>query len=59
MLVLTRTEAKSEIRIGPDIIVKVLLIKPGSVAIGIEAPPGVLILREEVAARNPSHEGEK
>jgi carbon storage regulator len=55
MLVLTRRINES-IRIGDDVLVTVVQIAPGKVRIGIEAPPGCMILREELidraAARN-------
>lgn len=47
MLVLTRKQGQS-IRIGDDIIVKIIDIDGSQVKIGIEAPKGVLIFREEL-----------
>ncbi|MDI1471785.1 MAG: carbon storage regulator CsrA [Thermodesulfovibrio sp.] len=47
MLVLTRKQGQS-IRIGDDIIVKIVDIDGSQVKIGIEAPKGVLIFREEL-----------
>jgi carbon storage regulator len=48
MLVLTRTEGQS-ILIGDGIKVTVVSAKGGQVRFGIEAPPEVTILREEIA----------
>jgi len=50
MLVLTRRVSES-IRIGDDIVVTVVQIAPGKVRIGIEAPSGCMILREELIDR--------
>jgi len=47
LLVLTRKQGQS-IRIGDDIIVKIIDIDGSQVKIGIEAPKGVLIFREEL-----------
>jgi carbon storage regulator len=47
LLVLTRKQGQS-IRIGDDIIVKIVDIDGSQVKIGIEAPKGVLIFREEL-----------
>lgn len=47
MLVLTRKQGQS-IRIGDDIIIKIVDIDGSQVKIGIEAPKGVLIFREEL-----------
>lgn len=47
MLVLTRKNEEA-IRIGNDIVVKVVAIDKNSVRIGIEAPQDVSILREEL-----------
>ena len=47
MLVLTRTP-NQEIRIGHDIIVRVLEVKGDRVRIGIDAPTEVSVHREEV-----------
>ena len=50
MLALTR-KSKEAIRIGGDITVTVVEVKGGQVRLGIEAPPGVRIYREEVYER--------
>ena len=47
MLILTRRSNKT-IKIGNDIKVTVLEIKGNQVRIGVEAPGGVVILREEL-----------
>ncbi|WP_353661284.1 carbon storage regulator CsrA [Hydrogenimonas sp. SS33] len=47
MLVLTR-KTDEAIRIGDDIVVKIVSIDKNSVRIGIEAPADVPILREEL-----------
>jgi carbon storage regulator len=52
MLVLSRKPAEA-IRIGDDIIVKVIAIRGGQVKIGIEAPQGVRVMRME------PHNGER
>jgi carbon storage regulator len=46
MLVLAR-KASEGIKIGDDVTVKVIAIRGGQVKIGIEAPPGVRIVRIE------------
>lgn len=50
MLSLSRRENEALI-IGDDIKMIILKIERGRVSIGIEAPPGVLIMREEVLDR--------
>jgi len=47
MLVLTR-KAGEQIALGPDIVVKVVEVRGDVVKLGIEAPPGVRIQRQEV-----------
>lgn len=47
MLVLTRREGES-VRIGKDIVITITQAKGGRVRIGIEAPPEIKILREEL-----------
>ena len=49
MLVLTRKRDEM-IRIGDDIVVKVIKTAKGSVKIGIEAPANVRVLRGELTA---------
>ena len=48
MLVLSRDEVKSQVRIGDNVIAKVISIRGGRVRLGFEAPPEVAIHREEV-----------
>lgn len=48
MLVLTRKKAET-VRIGDEIIVKVIQTGRGSIKIGIDAPPHVRVMRGEVA----------
>lgn len=47
MLVLTRKRDES-IKIGDDIIIKVVLTSKGSVKLGIEAPPHIRVMRAEL-----------
>ena len=47
MLVLTR-KPQEEIKIGKDIVVKVISISENSVKIGIEAPKEMVIMRAEL-----------
>lgn len=49
MLVLTRRE-NDKILIGDDIVIEVRRINRSSVSLGITAPTGVVIKREELAA---------
>lgn len=48
MLVLGR-EVSQRIFVGPDIVVMLVKAESGRARIGIEAPAGVAILREEIA----------
>lgn len=50
MLVLSRKSGES-LRIGSDVVVRVLVTAKGQVRLGIEAPPEKLVLREEVYER--------
>lgn len=50
MLVLSRKSGES-LRIGPDVLIRVLVTSRGQVRLGIEAPPDKLVLREEVHER--------
>ena len=52
MLVLSRKPAEA-IRIGDDILIKVIAIRGGQVKIGIEAPQGVRVMRTEPRAWKP------
>jgi carbon storage regulator len=47
MLVLSRREGE-RILIGPDVVVTVLNVRGDRVRLGIEAPPELLIVREEL-----------
>ena len=51
MLVLTRREGES-LKIGDDIIVTVTKIRNEQVRVGVTAPSGVAVLREEIASDN-------
>ena len=50
MLVLTRKPGES-IHIGNNIVLTVLSLKSNQVRVGIQAPPDVRILRQELAER--------
>lgn len=50
MLVLTR-KVRERILIGDDIVIEVKSVDRGRVVLGVEAPPGVRVLREELLAR--------
>lgn len=50
MLVLTRRPGEN-IRIGDNIVITVLKIGPGQVKIGVDAPPSVVVHREEIFER--------
>ncbi|MDA3966661.1 MULTISPECIES: carbon storage regulator CsrA [Helicobacter] len=47
MLILSRKENES-VTIGENISIKIISIDKGSVKLGFEAPPNLLILREEL-----------
>lgn len=47
MLTVTRKNQQG-VRIGPDIVIRVLQVKGRSVRLGIEAPNELLILRDEL-----------
>jgi carbon storage regulator len=49
MLVLTRKRHEM-IRIGEDIVIRVIRTGPGSVKIGVEAPPEIRVIRGELVA---------
>ena len=55
MLVLSR-KLSQQILIGSDIAITVVKIEGNHVRLGIEAPQGVSILREELVARQKSNE---
>ena len=50
MLVLSRKESQ-RIRLGDNIVVTIVRVSGDRVRIGIEAPPSVLVLRDELEAR--------
>ena len=52
MLVLTRKRAEM-IRIGDDVVIKVIKTGNGSVKLGIEAPAHVRVLRAELCEETP------
>jgi carbon storage regulator len=52
MLVLSRKEAQ-RIRLGDSIIVTVVRVSGDKVRLGIEAPPDVLVLRDELEMQPP------
>jgi len=49
MLVLTRKDGE-QVTIGEGIVIAIVETKPGSVKIEIEAPPEVMILRDDARA---------
>ena len=53
MLVLSR-KLNQEIRIGENIVVRVIAIKGNQVRLGIVAPTEVPVLREEILTKSPS-----
>lgn len=55
MLVLTRKRMES-IRIGTDIVIKVIDFGAKTVRLGLEAPPDVRILRSELTACRPAND---
>jgi carbon storage regulator len=57
MLVLTRREGES-IRLGEDIEIEVLEVRPGIVRLGIKAPRSVRVLRGELVAEVASANAE-
>jgi len=52
MLVLSRRE-RERIRLGDSIVVTVVRVAGDKVRLGIEAPPEVLVLRDELDPRSP------
>lgn len=52
MLVLTRRE-NERLLIGDNIWITVVRVTPEQVRLGIEAPPDVKVVREELIARTP------
>lgn len=58
MLVITRVQ-KQTIRIGEDIVVKVIETSRGRVKIGIEAPKKTPIVRGELDNRTEAHANDR
>jgi carbon storage regulator len=62
MLVLSRKESE-RIRLGDSIVVTIVRVSGDKVRLGIEAPPDVLVLRDELkphgAAAEPGEEARK
>src|SRR4051794_13668561 len=56
MLVLTRRPRERIIFPDNNIAIQVVAVKSGAVRLGIEAPPEVTVLREEVSARAETQE---
>ena len=54
MLVLSRRESE-KIRLGSEIVLTVVRLSNDRVRLGIEAPPEMLILREELGPENTRH----
>lgn len=52
MLVLSRRESE-RIRLGDSIVITVVRVAGDKVRLGIQAPPDVLILRDELKPRDP------
>jgi carbon storage regulator len=57
MLVITRKEDET-VCIGDNIRVTVVQVRGKQVRLGIEAPPGLLVLREEAGAKKKEPESE-
>ena len=57
MLVLSRKESE-RIRLGNNIVVTVVRVSGDRVRIGIEAPPDVIVLRDELQPRERVASGE-
>ena len=55
MLVLSRRESE-RIRLGSSIVVTVVRVSGDKVRLGIEAPPDVLVLRDELEPRAVAEE---
>ena len=55
MLVLSRKQSQ-RIRLGDSITVTVVRISGDKVRLGIDAPPDMLVLRDELDRRDPTHQ---
>lgn len=53
MLILSRKRSE-RILIGDDITIMIVRIGPNSVRVGVDAPPGVRIVREEIRNMLPT-----
>jgi len=58
MLVLSRKESE-RIRLGDSIVVTIVRVSGDKVRLGIEAPPDVLVLRDELKPHKPAAETEE
>jgi carbon storage regulator len=56
MLVLSRKESQ-RIRLGEQIVITIVKISGDKVRVGIDAPGCVLVLRDELEAREPAARG--
>jgi len=56
MLVLSRRQSE-RIRLGDSIVVTVVRVAGDKVRLGIEAPPEVVVLREELEPHDPVQDG--
>jgi carbon storage regulator len=54
MLVLSRRESE-RIRLGKSIVITVVRVAGDKVRLGIEAPPEVVVLRDELEPLEPHH----
>jgi len=57
MLVLSRKESQ-RIRLGDSIVITIVKISGDKVRVGIDAPGNVLVLRDELEAREPAANAE-
>ena len=57
MLVLSRRQSE-RIRLGDSIVVTIVRVSGDKVRLGIEAPPDVLVLRDELRPHKPATDGE-
>jgi carbon storage regulator len=58
MLVLSRKESQ-RLRLGDSIVVTIVRVSGDKVRLGIEAPPDVLVLRDELQPHRPSSREEE
>ncbi|MCR9118568.1 MAG: carbon storage regulator [bacterium] len=52
MLILARKEGE-RIRLGDDIFITIVRNKGDNVQVGVDAPRGIVVIREELAGREP------